>query len=144
MATGRIDLHPLPPFDPLSEPNSIAQRWSTWKKRFETYLAALGIKDNAQKRALLLYQAGESTQEIFETLANTGDTNDYTTALTKLDAYFSPKKNLDFEIFKFRTTVQTAGQTLDQYATCLRKLAATCDFPEINHEIGKIKIGIVN
>ena len=140
MATGRIDLHPLPPFDPLSEPNSIAPRWSTWKKRFETYLAALGIKDNAQKRALLLYQAGESTQEIFETLANTGDTNDYTTALTKLDAYFSPKKNLDFEIFKFRTTVQTAGQTLDQYATCLRKLAATCDFPEINHEIKSVLI----
>ena len=65
MATGRIDLHPLQPFDPLSEPNSIAQRWSTWKKRFETYLAALGIQDNTQKRALLLYQAGEATQEIF-------------------------------------------------------------------------------
>ena len=27
----KIDLTPLPPFDPLTEPNSISQRWKSWK-----------------------------------------------------------------------------------------------------------------
>ena len=43
----------------------------------------MNISDDKQKRALLLYQAGPETQEIFETLTDTGD--DYKTAQEKLD-----------------------------------------------------------
>ena len=102
MAT-KPDLPPLPPFDPLSEPSSLSQQWKTWTKRFQTYLAAMNITDDKQKRALLLYQAGPEMQEIFETLSETGD--DYTTTQTKLDEYFSLKKNVDYEIFQFRKAV---------------------------------------
>ena len=98
MAT-RLDVTPLPPFDPVSDPTSLSQRWKTWKRRFETYLLALNITDNKQKRALLLYQAGQETQEIFDTLTDTGE--DYKTAVTKLDEYFLPKKNVDYETFSF-------------------------------------------
>ena len=70
-----------------------------WKCRFKTYLIAVNVKDNAQKRALLLYQAGEATQEIFDTLSETDEDNEYKTAIVKLDEYFSPKKNVDYEIF---------------------------------------------
>ena len=84
MATaGKINVTPLLPFDPISDPTSLSQRWKTWKRRFETYLVAVNVKDNTQKRALLLYQAGEATQEIFETLPDTGDDDDYKTALDK-------------------------------------------------------------
>ena len=69
MATAaRIEVPPLIPFDPISEPTSVNQRWKAWKRRFEIYLIAVNVKDDAQKRALLLYQAGEATQEIFDTL----------------------------------------------------------------------------
>ena len=73
-----LDLAPLPQFDPLSKPSSLSQNWKSWMKRFQTYVTALNIKDDKQKRALLLYQAGEATQEIFETLEETGE--DYKTA----------------------------------------------------------------
>lgn len=96
MAQARIDIHPLRPFDPLTEPTSVGQRWKVWKRRFETYLAALGIKDVTQQRALLLYQAGEATQEIFDTLPDTGEANDYKKAIEKLDAYFTPKTKYRF------------------------------------------------
>ena len=103
MATGRIDLSPMAPFDPLSDPSSISQRWRTWKRRrFETYLIALNVTDKKQKRALLLYQAGQATQDIFDTLAETGYDDDYDSAVASLDTYFSPKKHVDYEIFKFR------------------------------------------
>ena len=129
----KIDLAPLPPFDPVSEPSSISQRWKSWTKRFQTYIAAMNIKDDKQKRALLLYQAGEATQEIFDTLPNTGE--DYATAQEKLDEYFSPKKNVDYQIFQFRQAVQQSGETIDQFVTRLRKLAATCEFHDASKEI---------
>jgi len=96
---GKLNLAPLPPFDPLSEPSSLSQRWKSWIERFETYIATMKITDNKQMRALLLYQAGEAAQEIFDTLQNTGD--DYKTAKQRLEDYFAPRKNVDFQVFQF-------------------------------------------
>ena len=93
----------------------------------------MNITNDKQKKALLLYQAGEATQEIFDTLPETGE--DYATAQEKLDAYFSPKKNIDYQIFQFRQAVQQPGETVDQFVTRLRKLAATCEFHDVSKEI---------
>ena len=133
---GKLDLSPLVPFDPISEPSSLSQRWKSWKRCFEIYLAAMNITDGKQQKTVLLYQAGQATQEIFDTLPDTGE--DYATAMAKLDGYFTPKKNVDFEVFQFRKTMQHSGETTDQFATRLRKLASTCEFAnvqrsEINH-----------
>ena len=69
----------------------------------------MGVKDDKERRrALLLHYAGEEVNEIFETLPNTG--NDYDTAVTKLTEYFSPKKNTEFEVYKFRQAKQEAGE----------------------------------
>ena len=126
---GRIDLSPLTTFDPVSDPSSLSQRWNSWKGRFEVYVAALNINDDKQKRAVLLYQAGQATQEIFDTIPETGD--DFARAMEKLDNYFTPKKNVIYEIFRFRKAVQQSGETVDQFATRLRKLASTCEFPDL-------------
>ena len=88
----RIDLTPLQVFDPISDPSSISQRWKSWKRRFETYLIALNITDDKQKRALLLYQAGELTQEIFDTIPDTGE--DYPTAIVQLTINFQKLKSM--------------------------------------------------
>ena len=77
------------------------------------YIVAMNITNNKQKRALLLYQAREATQEIFEMLPETGE--DYATAQVKLDEYFYPKKNVDYQIFQFRQAVQQPGKTMDQF-----------------------------
>ena len=135
MALGRVDVHPLPPFSPLTSPTTLSQRWSVWKKRFETYLAALNITDKSQKRALLLYQAGQETQEIFETFQDRGEPDDYDRAISKLDAYFSPKKNIDYEILQFRQAKQLTDETVDQFCLRLRKLAVSCEFHDAEKEI---------
>ena len=46
----------------------------------------MGVTDKTQKRALLLYQAGEATHAIFDTLTGTGANDDYDTAMEKLDS----------------------------------------------------------
>ena len=132
MAT-RLDVNPLPPFDPVGDPTSLSQRWKSWKRRFETYLVALDVKDDKQKRALLLYQAGQETQEIFHTLTKTGE--NYETALAKLDEYFLPKKNVDYETFQFRQAKQKSDETVEQFVTRLRKLAVNCEFSALDREL---------
>ena len=132
MAT-RVDLPPLPQFDPLTDRSSLSQRWQAWTRRFETYLIATNITDDKQKRAMLLYQAGPDTQDIFDTLTETG--TDYATAKAKLDAYFSPRKNVNYEVFRFRQATQQPTENVEQFATRLRKLSSNCDFHDIDAEI---------
>ena len=82
---------------------------------------------------MLLYQAGSATQDIFETLADTGTV--YATAKRKLDDYFTPKKNTDYEVFQFRQATQLSGESVEQFATRLRKIAVNCEFHDVNREI---------
>ena len=65
MAT-RVDLQPVPHLDPLGDQTSLSQRWKSWMQWFETYLVATNITSNAQKQAMLLYQAGLNTQDILK------------------------------------------------------------------------------
>ena len=98
----------------------------------------MNITNDKQRRALLLYQAGPDTQEIFETLTDTGD--DYKTAQEKVDAYFSPKKNVDYEILQFQQVVQQPGETVNQFATRLQKIAINCEFHDTSKEIKAVII----
>ena len=44
MATvAKIEVPSLIPFDPISEPTSVSQRWKVGKRRFEIYLIALNV-----------------------------------------------------------------------------------------------------
>ena len=85
------------------------------------------------KESAVVIPSWQSYTEIFEMLSKTGE--DYDTAQAKLDAYFSPKKNIDYQIFQFHQAVQQPGETVDQFVTRLRKLAATCEFHNVSKEI---------
>ena len=85
------------------------------------------------KSKSVLYCYTKETQDLFDTFTNTG--TDYKTPMNKLDAYFSPKKNVDYEIFQFRQAKQQESETVDQFVTRLRKLAQTCEFAELEKEL---------
>ena len=67
-------------------------------------MSAWTSKTKQRQRALLLHYAGEDVNDVFETLTDTGD--DYAMAVTKLTDYFAPKKNTEYEIYKFRQAKQ--------------------------------------
>ena len=75
----------------------------------------------------------DKKQEIFDTLTETGE--DYKTAVAKLDEYFLPKKNVDYETFQFRQASQKSDETVDQFVTRLRKLAVHCEFADLEREL---------
>ncbi|CAB4041560.1 Hypothetical predicted protein [Paramuricea clavata] len=128
------NIQPMPAFEPRSDPTSTSARWTRWLERFNTYLLAADIKDDARKRALLLYQAGPEVHKIFKTLEE-GETKDFKSAVKALTEYFEPEKNVIYRTYVFRQAMQGKEESIDEFHTCLRGLAKYCEFTNIDFEI---------
>ena len=102
-------------------------------------LISLGEFDPTVKRALLLTYVGEATNDIFDTLPDTG--SGYNTAIQWLTEHFSPSKNKDMAIFDFQELKQESGESLDQFYRRLKEKAFVCEFHD---EDNKIKTQIIH
>ena len=120
-----LNIPAIPPFDPLGNQNTVASRWDKWKKSLNFFVAAAGINDDLGKRSLLLHLMGPTSQEIFETLPNQGES--FNEAVAALDAHFSVKKNVPYERSVFHNAKQEAHKSIEQYVTRLRKLTTHCE-----------------
>ena len=118
----------IPAFDPHGEAGTVNQRWEKWLKRFSRYAVASGVKRDEQKRDLLLHTAGPEVQDIFDVLPDTGDS--YKEAEAALSKYFKPQQNIPFSRHNFRQAKQQQTETVSQFITRLRELAAPCDYGE--------------
>ncbi|XP_075534041.1 uncharacterized protein LOC142567748 [Dermacentor variabilis] len=128
-----VMLPAFPPFDPNTDPTSLAQPWTIWQARFDNFLLAANIQNAARKRAMLLHYAGDAVHDIFLTLPDRGTDN--ATAVAKLNAHFAPRKNAVYERHVFRQAKQSSEETVDQFQVGLRKFAATCEFANEEQEI---------
>ena len=120
------------PSFPVHE-NNAETRWRKWISRLENLFICLEIKDKKRQRALLLHYAGEDVNEIFDTLTDTGE--DIATAKLKLKEYFAPKKNTEYEVYRFRQTKQSPEETIDSFYTKLRQLALNCEFADTSKQV---------
>ncbi|CAN8026731.1 unnamed protein product, partial [Ixodes persulcatus] len=64
-----------------------------------------------------------------------GESPLYTAARKKLDAYFAPRVNTTFEVYRFRQAKQVEGESLDSFHAKLRQLARHCAFADPDTEI---------
>ena len=124
----------FPPFNVHLDSNA-GPRWEKWLKRVERLFIGMNLDDKKQKRALLLHYAGPDVDDIFDTLPDTGENDDYDTAVEKLNEYFNPQVNTTYEVYSFRMAKQKEGESLDSYHTRLRQLAKTCQFADQDKEI---------
>ena len=92
-------LAPMVAFDPNVDPSTISLHWKEWLNRFNRFLVAANINNTSRKRAMLLYQAGSAVDKIFQTLENTGEEEDYDSAVTRLTDYFEPQKNVTCHVY---------------------------------------------
>ena len=124
-AFGVFGLPSIPPFDADSDPTSLGPRWQAW--RFDIYIAASAIIDDAQKCA------GELVQRVFKGLLDTGEL--YSEASSALDKHFLPKKKTRSDCYVFQQAEQQAGESIGQFAARLHSLALTCNFDNIHEAI---------
>lgn len=116
-----VSLSDFPFFDVHAD-SSAGPRWNKWLRRLERLFIGVNVTIPKRKRALLLHFAGPEVDEIFDTLLDNGDDNDYDTAVERINAYFSPQTNIAYEVYNFRQTKQKEGESLDSYHTQLRQL----------------------
>ena len=129
-----ISLPNFPAFDIHLDGNT-GPRWKKWLTRLERLLTGMNITENKRRKALMLHFAGPAVDEIFDTLDDTGDEDDYKTTVEKLTAYFAPHQNITYEVYNFRQAKQKEEESLDSYHTRLRQLAKTCKFTDTDKEI---------
>ncbi|XP_046857812.1 uncharacterized protein LOC124451232 [Xenia sp. Carnegie-2017] len=101
--------------------------------RLENLLLAMNITNAARKKAMLLHYVGEEVNEIFETLEiDEPDREEdvFKKAEKALRNYFTPQKNIEFEVYKFRQAKQLPGENISAYNTRLKQLAKSCEFHE--------------
>ncbi|XP_028416349.1 uncharacterized protein LOC114540276 [Dendronephthya gigantea] len=130
----------------LRDPSNLAARWEKYLKRFNNLMTAMNITDAGRKRALLLHYVGEEVNDIFDTLADKGDDNEFKEACDALTKYFTPTKNVSFEIFKFRNLKHESHETVDDFHTRLQIAAKYCEFGDNkDKEIkAQIELGTIN
>ena len=126
----------LPRFDCFSDPATISPRWTSWLNSFELYADRKGLivsdtttaATKQRRRAMLLHLAEPDVQEIFTALPKNGDATDYNHAVEALNAYFVPQVNSAFACQTLHQISQKPGETIQQFATHLKKAAKDCDF----------------
>ena len=84
---------------------------------------------------MLLHYTCEEINDIFETLPDTGEENNYQAAIDALNAHFTPTANSEFSIYCFRQAKQQPNETLDTLHTRLQQLAMPCSFTDNDKEV---------
>ena len=123
----------IKPFEPAPA-ETAAGRWERWLARFDNYLVANNVTNDARKRAQLLHHAGEEVFDINLALPTEGGET-YEQLKEKLNNYFAPKRNIEYEVYVFRQASQSFEETLDKFYTRLRQLAKNCEFHNAEREI---------
>lgn len=142
MATG---LPAFPEFN-LRDQTNLATRWEKYLKRLKNLMTAMKMTDEGRKRALLLHYIGEEVNDLFDTLPDKGEDNDFNKACDALTQYFTPKKTVSFEIFKFRSLKQEPHETVDEFHARLQITSKYCEFGDNKErEIkAQIELGTTN
>ena len=135
----------LPPPEPLHlSGGNISANWKKFKQKYVNYEIATGIssRDNAIRVAILLTVIGNDAIDVFNTLTwdEEGDDKKIEKVLLKFEKHREPKKNFRYERYKFFSRAQESGESIDQYATILRKLRETSEFGTLKTSLIKDRI----
>ncbi|KAL3208985.1 hypothetical protein MRX96_052421 [Rhipicephalus microplus] len=108
-----------------------AADWPTSMDEFDDYRFASGLhekKDEVQVRTLL-YTMGRKSREILRSLnVEDEEMEDFKLVKSKFTDYFVHSKNIVYKSARFNLRRQQLGETVDQFATELSKLADRCEF----------------
>ncbi|XP_050516499.1 uncharacterized protein LOC126891367 [Diabrotica virgifera virgifera] len=120
--------------------------WPAWRKRLERYMSVSGQlqKTEGQKIDILLYLMGEESEDILMPFQKIPDT--YEEVLNAFDKYFIPRRNIIYERFKFNSTVQKPGESIDLFITSLHTLAEYCNYGHLKEELirDRIVVGMLD
>nr|CAI5857311.1 unnamed protein product [Callosobruchus analis] len=95
-------------------------------------------KSEKEKIDILLYIMGEEAEEIILQLEK--EPANFQEALTSLDKFFIPRRNIIYERYKFNLRVQKPGESVDAFITSLHSLAEHCNYGTLKEELIRDRI----
>ena len=106
----------------LFDGQNVAQRWTRWRKSFQTYFTAceMGKKSKDVQVAVMLHSAGQEAQYIHEHFqydaeTEAADKKDYVKLLDKFGEYCRPRKNVVYERYRFWSRDQIQDEHVDNW-----------------------------
>uniref|UniRef100_T1IAR0 Retrotransposon gag domain-containing protein n=1 Tax=Rhodnius prolixus TaxID=13249 RepID=T1IAR0_RHOPR len=124
----------------LNMSGNLAANWQFWRQKFENYLQATEInkKPEVTQCAQLLHLIGNEGIRIYNTFNFEATEKDkINSLLNKFENYFMPKKNLEYERYKFFSRKQIEGESIEQYTTDLKNKALSCEFQLLKDDLIK-------
>ena len=122
-------------------PNNVSEMWRRWRRGMEYFLAATcSGKSEGERVAIFMCMIGKDGQEVKDTFEfeRAEDGTDIVTTkilFEKFEAYCKPRRNLVVDRHRFLTRDQQPGESIDQFVTELRTLAASCEWGELKDDL---------
>ncbi|XP_055842044.1 uncharacterized protein K02A2.6-like [Episyrphus balteatus] len=118
--------------------------WEKWFRSFSLYLESEEIKNVNKKKNKLLHLGGPQLQEVIYNIPGALDCptggDVFGVLVSKLNEYFSPRRNSTFERHLFRTIKPEEGESLNKFLIRIRHQAAKCSFGATKQEILDINV----
>ncbi|CAI6377683.1 unnamed protein product [Macrosiphum euphorbiae] len=129
---------------------NIEANWKSWKQRLSLYLLASNKNtcSDETKTAILLTLLGEEGINIYNTFTEKQIYDEkkvpiFQKVIAAFDEYCLGKKNIVFERFNFLKYKRQHGQSLENFITQLKLLAASCEYGQLTDSIIRDQI-IIN
>lgn len=142
----------LKPPTTFSAVGDVAVNFEKWRKQFEIYFLASGIKDSTEisderKVAIVRHCLGPEVQDIYDTLEiPSDDQKKWSKVLDHLGSHFKPKVNETINRHLFHTRKQREGESIDIFLTDLKKLSINCNFGNLKDSLirDRVVCGIID
>jgi len=117
---------------PMDCSRDVARNWNSFLQSWTDFENATKLSEKTMKTRIATFRSvlGRDAQRILQHLQFTppDKRKDLPSVIDALQKHFVPQRNEFFERCVFNTASQEPGESVDNYVTRLRKLAATCNF----------------
>lgn len=122
---------------PMKMTGNLAQNWKVWKQKFNLYMYANEVnkKEEVVQCAKLLYYIGDEGVEIYNSFEfTTAEKDKLQILMDKFENYFTPKKNIVYERYKF-FNIKQEDKTFEQLVTAVKNQAPLCEFGNLKDDL---------
>lgn len=119
---------------------NLRRNWQLFRQTWKNYETAtqLNGKPDDQRIATLLTVIGQDALEVYNTFQFTNaEEVTIEDVLDKFESYCVPQSNITFERYKLLSRKQHSAESINEYVTCLKNLASSCEFGELSNSLVK-------
>ena len=123
------------------------EEFDKWIKRFDRYLQAANVTQNARKVNTLIYCLGPQAEDVLSTFGLTPQQLvTYDAVRDRFERYFCVRKNVIFERARFNKRVQQQGEPVEDFIMDLYRLVENCEYGVMSDDLlrDKIVVGILD